>query len=105
MPVPSTSESQDLVCRDSGHNIVVEANPCVSGLVDPCDVVSAISRSALVGYNSYKLVVSRVESLAVWSVQDLVVLLVIGLFLSSFCRLTHKSLSRLLLISLNQFTC
>ena len=64
----------------------------------PGDIVTAISRAALVRDHGHKLVVASVEALTMWPVQLIVMLLVCLLLLSGLGCLTHE-FSFLLLLS------
>lgn len=68
MPVASTAKGQNVVSLDSSDNIVIEANPLVSGRVHPADVVSAVRRAAFVRDNGDQFVITSVKSKTMLSI-------------------------------------
>lgn len=62
MPVTTALEHEDLVDLHLGDTVVVEAEPVVSRLVNPANVVTSISGSTLVSDDSHELVVTSVEA-------------------------------------------
>jgi hypothetical protein len=76
VPVAATTQSKNIVCFDCGDDVVVEADPLISGMMDPSHVVTTVGGPTLVSDNCHELVVACVEAQAVLSVQCLIVSLV-----------------------------
>lgn len=72
MPVTATSERENVLDFDSCDDVIIILKPLVPGLVNPPDVMTAVSGSALVSDHSNQLIVPGIQALTVWSVQDLI---------------------------------
>ena len=84
MPVTTAAQLQNVVSLHHSDEGVIALEPVIATGVDPADVMTAVSRSALVRHNSDQLVVSRVQARVEWPVQNLVVFLDLFFFLGSF---------------------
>jgi len=84
VPVTAASQRHNVVRLDYSHDIIITAEPIITRSVHPPDVMSTISRSTLVRNTANQLIVPRIETLAMWTVQLLIVLLYLVLLKSKF---------------------
>jgi len=81
VPVASAAQLQNVVSLHHSDEGVVTLEPVVATGVNPADVVSTVSRPALVRDNAHKLIIARVQAGVEGPVEHFVVLLDLFFFL------------------------
>ena len=85
MPVTAASKSQDVVSLNCCDDVIVTLEPIISTCMDPSDVVAAFCGTSLMCDNSDQLIVTSVESQAMVSVKQFVMLFDFLLFGGCLC--------------------
>ena len=62
MPIATSAQSQNVFSFHGSDEGIITLEPVISTGMDPANVMTAVSRSALVSHNTYQLVVASVQA-------------------------------------------
>lgn len=62
MPIATSAQSQNVFSFYGSDEGIITLEPVISTGMDPANVMTAVSRSALVSHNTYQLVVASVQA-------------------------------------------